>query len=160
MTTRVAQAIKQTRPFASEEHEVFVALQRLASDLSQGVAELLKPSGISGPQYNVLRILRGAGPTGLPCGEIGGRLVTRDPDVTRLLDRLEKQGLVTRSRESEDRRVVTTRITDAGVALLATLDDPLAALHRRQLGHLGSERLRQLRELIDLAAAPSASDAR
>jgi DNA-binding MarR family transcriptional regulator len=95
----------------------------------------------------VLRILRGS-PEGLPCGEIASRMVNRDPDVTRLLDRLEKRELVSRCRENKDRRTVMTRITDEGLQLLGRLDEPVQSLHRRQLGHLGRERLRALTELL------------
>jgi DNA-binding MarR family transcriptional regulator len=130
------------------EHAAFLAIQRLASDLSQGVAELLKEASLSGPQYNVLRILRGAGGPGLACGEIADRLIARDPDMTRLLDRLERRGLVSRVRESEDRRIVTTRITPAGLQLLATLDEPISQLHQSQLAHLGAEKLEALLALL------------
>jgi DNA-binding MarR family transcriptional regulator len=96
----------------------------------------------------VLRILRGA-PEGLTCGEIGERMITRDPDITRLLDRLEKRKLIARSRESEDRRVVVARITRGGLDVLARLDGPVREVHRAQLGHLGRERLRALAELLE-----------
>ena len=153
MPSRLATAIKQTKPFVSTEEEVFLAVQRTASELNQGIGELLKPEGITGPQYNVLRILRGSGDEGLACREIGERLVTRDPDVTRLLDRMESQGLIARARESADRRVVTTRITAKGRELLARLDKPIAELHLRQLGHLGQTKLRKLLELLEEARA-------
>ncbi len=133
------------------EQAAFLALQRLAADLGQEVAELLKPAGLSPAQYNVLRILRGAGDRGLPCGEIAARMITKDPDITRLLDRLEKRGLVTRARESGDRRVVTTRITDEAIALLASLDEPVVELHRRQLAPLGEARLEELLALLEEA---------
>jgi len=118
--------------------------------LSRGPLQVLKTEDLSGTQYNVLRILRGA-PEGLACGEIAGRMITRDPDVTRLLDRLEKRGLISRCRETKDRRTVMTRITSAGVKLLANLDEPVQAAHRRQLGHLGPKRLRALAELLRIA---------
>lgn len=111
---------------------------------------MLKTEDLSSTQYNVLRILRGV-PDGLPCGEIANRMITRDPDITRLLDRLEKRSLVSRCRETEDRRTVLTRITPEGLKLLARLDEPVVAAHRRQLGHLGRERLRALRELLEAA---------
>ncbi len=133
------------------EQTAFLGLQRAAADLGQQVAELLKPAGLSPAQYNVLRILRGAGEAGLPCGEIAARMITRDPDITRLLDRLEKRGLVSRARESGDRRVVTTRITDEARSLLGTLDEPVAALHRRQLAGLGEEKLHALVALLEQA---------
>ena len=95
----------------------------------------------------MLRILRGS-PEGLPCGEIASRMITRDPDITRLLDRLEKRGLISRCRETKDRRMVMARITPEGLKLLARLDEPVQAAHRKQLGHLGRERLRALTELL------------
>lgn len=144
--------IKQQKPFASVEHEVFVALQRLVADLTQDATELLKTAGLSGPQYNVLRIVRGAGAEGLTCSGIAERLIARDPDMTRLLDRLEKLGFISRSRDGADRRVVTTRLTEDGVAILAELDEPMHALHHRQLGHLGKAKLGQLLDLIESAS--------
>jgi DNA-binding MarR family transcriptional regulator len=122
-------------------------LLRTADMLSRRPAQLLKSQGLSANQYNVLRILRGA-PEGLPCGEIGNRMITRDPDITRLLDRLEDRGLISRSRESEDRRRVSASITGEGLKLLARMDAPIQELHRQQLGHVGRERLRQLSNLL------------
>lgn len=126
-------------------------LQRTADALLRGVEELLKPAGLTPSQYNVLRILRGAGPEGLACGEIAARMLTRDPDMTRLLDRLDKRGLVSRARGTSDRRVVVTRITSAGLKLLAALDEPLEELHKKQLQHLGRDRLKQLSALLEQA---------
>jgi DNA-binding MarR family transcriptional regulator len=154
MPSRLATAIKQTKPFVSTEEEAFLAVQRTASELNQGLAELLKPVGLTGPQYNVLRILRGAGEAGLACREIAERLVARDPDVTRLLDRMEKQRLIVRARESADRRVVITRITAKGRELVMQLDKPVSDLHLRQLGHLGQTKLQTLLELLDEARTP------
>lgn len=133
------------------EEVVFVSLLRAADLLSQNVAELLKPHGLSPAQYNVLRILRGAGEAGLPCGEIGARLIARDPDVTRLVDRMERRGLVSRARSRDDRRVVRVGATAAGLELLATLDGPILELHRRDLGEMGRERLRALLDLLEQA---------
>jgi len=124
-----------------------VDLVRTADLLSRAVVPVLKADKLSSTQYNVLRILRGSS-EGLPCGEIASRMITRDPDITRLLDRLEKRGLVSRCRETEDRRTVLTRITPEGLKLLARLDEPIEAAHRRQLGHMGRERLRVLQELL------------
>lgn len=146
---------EQPEPPAQLEHQVYLTVQRLAADLGHQTAELLKGSGLSPAQFNVLRILRGAGAGGLTCGEIGGRLITRDSDVTRLLDRLEKQGLVTRVRSTQDRRVVLTEITARGRSLLTDLDQPLAALHRAQLGQLGPQKLTHLLGLLDEAATAS-----
>ena len=123
-------------------------LFRTADLVSRAPAQLLKTEDLSPTQYNVLRILRGT-LGGLPCGEIASRMITRDPDVTRLLDRLGKRGLIARRRETKDRRVVLTRITSEGLELLARLDDPMQQAHRKQLGHLGRNRLQALTELLE-----------
>ena len=149
MTGNLQAAIRQTRPFASLEAEAFLNLQRSADHLMRGVAALLKGAELSPAQYNVLRILRGAGEAGLSCGEIGERMVTRDPDITRLLDRLQRRGLTSRTRARGDRRVVRVRLTEEGAALIKPLDGPVAALHRRQLGRLGARRLRTLIGLLE-----------
>jgi DNA-binding MarR family transcriptional regulator len=128
--------LRQTKPFALPEEELHLSLLRTADLLGRGFSTLLKDNGISAPQYNVLRILRGAGDAGLPCGEIAARMVTRDPDVTRLLDRLEQRGLIARGRGAEDRRVVSTRITDAGRELLDVVDPLVRGIHKHQLGVL------------------------
>jgi len=137
------------------EEAVFVDLVRTADRLSRPVTELLKTEDLSPPQYNVLRILRGS-PDGLNCGEIGRRMITRDPDITRLLDRLEKRGLISRRRDDQkDRRIVSARITARGLDLLARLDQPVREMHRRLLGHLGAERLRELAELLLACRTPA-----
>lgn len=125
-------------------------LMRTTDMLSRGLVKVLKTEDLSSTQYNVLRILRGS-PQGLPCGEIASRMITRDPDITRLLDRLEKRGLISRCRETEDRRMVMARVTADGLKLLARLDDPVQETHRQQLSHLGRERLRALAELLHAA---------
>jgi len=135
------------RRAACPEEAAFLDLLRTTDLLSRSLAHVLKPGDVSPTQYNVLRILRGS-PGGLPCGEIASRMITRDPDVTRLLDRMEKRGLISRCRETGDRRMVRARITAAGLALLAGLDGPVAAAHRQRLGHMGRERLRALAELL------------
>jgi len=129
------------------EEQVFINLMLTADLLSRRLEPVLKAAEISSTQYNVLRILRGA-PEGLPCGEIGSRMISRDPDITRLLDRLEKRGLVSRCRETRDRRLVLTRITDPGLKLLAQLDGPVLDAHYLQLGHLGQEKLKTLMALL------------
>ena len=130
----------------------FLDLQRTCDLLARGPAQILKNEDLSPTQYNVLRILRGS-PDGLPCGEIANRMITRDPDITRLLDRLEKRSLISRWRESKDRRVVLARITPNGLKLLTRLDQPVEEAHRKQLGHLGKDRLRALAELLAAARA-------
>lgn len=149
----LSQEIHQEKPFAGLEEEAFLGLQRTASLLMQALGRELKGHDLSPAQYNTLRILRGAGPDvltcgGLTCGEIGERLVSPGPDVTRLLDRLEQRGLVTRLRDAEDRRVVRARITPEGSDLLAGLDEPVDHTLRRLLGSLGPAKLRTLIELL------------
>lgn len=151
MMGRVPREIRKKKPFRCVEDEAFVSLLRTADALMQGVAAALKPAGLSPAQYNVLRILRGAGPDGLACREIGERMITKDPDITRLLDRLEERGLVARSRDRVDRRVITTRITDKGQRILRDLDKGIEKLHVMQLGHLGEQRLRSLLDLLEAA---------
>ena len=151
MASRLQSEIKQSQPFASLQEEALLNLQRTADLLSRRGAELLKPSKLTPTQYNVLRILRGAGRAGRSCREIGERMIAQDPDITRLLDRLEKRRLIARTREHRDRRVVTTRITAAGLDLLAGLDRPLAELNRRRFPGLSSRQLRQLIGLLEAA---------
>jgi DNA-binding MarR family transcriptional regulator len=141
---------KSTRRVSCPEEDAFLDLLRTTDMLSRGMVGVLKSEDLSSTQYNVLRILRGA-PEGLPCGEIANRMITRDPDVTRLLDRLEKRELISRCRETKDRRTVMARITPEGLKALGRLDEPVLAAHRRQLGHLGRERLKALAELLSVA---------
>ena len=136
------------------EEAAFLELLRTTDQLSRGLVPLLKGEQLSPTQYNVLRILRGA-TEGLPCGEIGQRMITRDPDITRLLDRLEKRGLIARWRDSKDRRMVLARITPEGLKMLGRLDEPIQEGHRKQLGHLGSGRLKTLCELLRVARRES-----
>ena len=143
----MVQSNTKRRMRAHSEEEAFLDLLRTTDLLSRGPAQVFKAEDLSATQYNVLRILRGA-PEGLACGEIGNRMITRDPDITRLLDRLEKRGLIARERDAKDRRMVLARITSEGLELLARLDEPVHEAHRRQLGHLGRERLTQLSELL------------
>jgi DNA-binding MarR family transcriptional regulator len=144
---KAAKPARGERTLSSPEEAVMLELIRTSDMLARGLVRVLKAENLSPTQYNVLRILRGA-PEGLPCGEIAGRMLTRDPDVTRLLDRLEKRQLISRCRETEDRRTVMTRITPEGLTILASLDEPVQAAHRHQLGHLGRERLRKLTQLL------------
>jgi DNA-binding MarR family transcriptional regulator len=147
--TKLQGELKQTRPFASREEEVYLSVQRTAELLWWGVNETLKRADLTPTQYNVLRILRGAGPEGISCSEISERLVTKDSDITRLLDRLEARGLISREREANDRRRINARATADGLRLLSELDAPVAECHRRQLGHLGARQLAALGKLLD-----------
>lgn len=130
------------------EREIYLLLQHVAGAFVQELAVVLRPAGITPEQYHVLRVLREAGPGGLACSSIAERSVSGDPDVTRLLDRLEKQGWASRSREASDRRVVMARATDEGLRLLEELEEPVAALHARQLEGLGPRDLPALRKLL------------
>ncbi len=141
--------LKQAKPFGNLREEAHVSVARTAAVLHDAFERILKPHGLSAAQYNVLRILRGAGDEGLCRYEVRERMVTRMPDVTRLLDRLEDAGLITRLRGTEDRRLVSTRLTKKGRHLVADLDGEVAAEHSRRLGHLSD---RQLQSLIDLLA--------
>jgi DNA-binding MarR family transcriptional regulator len=144
MAGRLQAEIRQRKPFVSPEEETYLNLVRTADALTRELELLLQPFGLTSTQYNVLRILRGAGEEGATCSGISERLLAFDPDVTRLLDRLEKVQLVQRSRSTTDRRVVMTTITPAGLELLEKLDQPLETLLRQQFRGIGRERLRQL----------------
>jgi len=124
--------------------EALVAVLRVANRLNLEVAALLKPHGLTVNQYNALRIMRGAGDAGVTCGQLGDRMMTHDPDITRLIDRLERFGWAVRERSSTDRRVVTGRITAAGLALLAGLDAEVASFDREMFAALDDRRLAQL----------------
>ena len=126
----------------------FDLLLRTGNELDQQLAQLLKPAGVTPAQYNVLRILHAAGSVGIPCGELSARLVRHDPDVTRMLDRLEARGLVERSRDTVDRRVVLARLTEAGRDVLRTLGRSVAALHARQFESLARDEFKELVALL------------
>jgi DNA-binding MarR family transcriptional regulator len=143
------EAINRGR-LGSLEEGVYINLLLTADVLTRKVEKVLRSADVSPTQYNVLRILRGSR-EGLPCREIANRMITRDPDITRLLDRLEKRGLILRRRETKDRRIVLARITPTGLDLLRELDVPITETHRKQLGHLGRERLRALVEVLEIA---------
>jgi DNA-binding MarR family transcriptional regulator len=138
-------------PFRSLEEETLVALQRTADRLRGRLSQMLKTHGLSPTQYNALRILRGAGDSGRTCSEIAERMISPDPDITRLLDRLERRGLAERSREGRDRRVTISRITHAGRELVATLDQPMEQFSRKMLKHMGEQKLRTLISLLENA---------
>lgn len=155
MSSKLQKELKQRKPFASPEEEVYLSILRTAETLSWGIAETLKEAELTPTQYNVLRILRGAGAEGATCGQISERMVTKDSDITRLLERLDARGLITRARDGHDRRFITVRITEEGLRLLASLDEPVAECHKRQIGHLGRERLAALGKLLDVTREPA-----
>jgi DNA-binding MarR family transcriptional regulator len=149
VTETIAAAIKQSRPFDSREEEVVLAVQRTAARILEPWMKYLKSTAqLTVSQYNVLRILRGARPSRLPCTEISNRMVARDPDVTRLIDRLAARGLVDRTRDTRDRRVVEIGITNAGLALLKRLDPAVKRYPKDILAGLGPKRLEQLATLL------------
>jgi DNA-binding MarR family transcriptional regulator len=147
MGRTLREELKQTKPFRGLEEEATLNIARTAAVLEHGLTQALKPFGVTPTQYNVLRILRGAGADGLCRNEVGERLIRRVPDVTRLLDRMEEEGLIVRQRSREDRRLVGTKLAAKGEAILDKLDHEICGIHRRHLGHLDRD---QLRTLIDL----------
>jgi len=149
MCPRLVTGTRSSRGPSTTEEEVSLNILRTAALLEHAVAERLKPHGLTMTQYNVLRILRGAGDDGLCRNEVGGRMLKAVPDVTRLLDRLEEAGLVDRVRDEEDRRFVTARITASGLAKLAVLDGPVTRMHEELLGHMKKSDLRRLAELLE-----------
>jgi DNA-binding MarR family transcriptional regulator len=149
MTLR--EEIRQTRPFGSPAEEAFLALARTADVLARDFEALFRSRGLTQPRYNALRILRGAGREGLPCLEVAARMVTRAPDITRLVAGLERDGLVERRRADEDRRVVRVAATARALRLLARLDAPLRETHRCQLDHMSAAELRTLTRLLEKA---------
>jgi len=155
MTSELKADLKQNKPFLSLHQEATLNIQRTANLLGDEFEVVLKPYEITRTQYNVLRILRGAEPDGLCRNEIRERLINRMPDATRLLDRMESAGLVTRSREEEDRRMVRTRITAQGRKIVDDLDQPVNSHHGEQLGHLSSEELHTLIKLLTKARNPA-----
>jgi DNA-binding MarR family transcriptional regulator len=148
MSTPLRDEIRQTKPFASAQQEAFLSIGRTWAVLEHAFAEALKPYRLTPTQYNVLRILRGAGEDGLCRGEVMERMIARVPDATRLLDRMEAAGWIERARSATDRRFVTTRITREGLDLLAELDEPVLALHREHFSSLSGEQLGSLVELL------------
>jgi DNA-binding MarR family transcriptional regulator len=149
MAGKLVREIQQTKPFALLEEEAFLNLVRTSEFLQQRISELFKGYQLTPTQYNLLRILRGAGRDGITCSQAGERMVTHDPDVTRLMDRLEARRLILRERSREDRRVVVTRISDEGLALVNSLDQPIEASMKQHLGHLGRPKLEQLVDLLE-----------
>src|ERR1700744_5107077 len=149
MGGKLQKELHKVRPFECVQQELFLNLIRPADHLTREFESLLKPLNLSPTQYNILRILRGAGEGGMPCKGIGEHLITRDPDITRLLDRLEARSLITRHRDTKDRRVVSTRLTAEGTKILKELDKPVVDLHRAQLEHLAESKITHLIDLLE-----------
>ena len=144
MTSRLLAELKQTKPFPRAGQEALVSILRTAAILEHEINEALKPFGLTSTQYNVLRILRGAGSAGLCGREVGERLVTPVPDVPRLLDRMTEAGLVARERDAADRRHVTARITAKGLRLLDDVAPALGAIEQKRIGGLGPNQVQAL----------------
>jgi DNA-binding MarR family transcriptional regulator len=142
-------SLRSNHTTGSPESHLFVAFMQIADVLGSEAEQVVKSAGLTGAQYNVLRILRGAGRDGLACREIGERMISRDPDITRLLDRMEKRGLITRKRQSDDRRVVKTCGTPRGLQLLKTLDQPVQELHKRQFQRMNAKKLSSLAAMLE-----------
>lgn len=156
MASGLRKELRQSRPFQRAEHEAFLSVLRTAAVLTDELEQVLKPEGLSLAQYNVLRILRGSEPHGLCRNEVRDRMLTRMPDMTRLLDRMENAGLVARARSAADRRLVTTRITERAMDVLERLEDAVAEEHRRRFGHLSKSDIRQLLGLLERVREPGA----
>jgi len=154
--SKLQQELKQSVPFRSREQEAYLSLLRTADALEAQVEAKLKEFGLTGTQYNALRILRGAGPEGLPCSEIGERMITRDPDITRLLNRLQSRGLAIRTRGKSDRRVICGKITAEGQKLLREIDEPLEKFGHEILKHVSQEKLQELIGLLELVRSGKA----
>lgn len=172
MSGKLLREIHKAKPFESPQQEAFLNVIRTADHLMRGFEELLKPHNLSPTQYNVLRILRGMGEAGcsgeahgngasangagagVPCKTIGEHMITREPDITRLLDRLETRGLISRQRDTRDRRVVFTRVTAEGLRILQELDTPVRDFHQRQLAHMSEPQVAELINLLEQVRSP------
>jgi DNA-binding MarR family transcriptional regulator len=143
--------IEQAVAFASAEEEALLNLVRTADQLNRAMQRIIKPWGVTATQYNVLRILRGAGAGGVTCAEIGKRMLTQDPDITRLLRRLKALQLIRQHRDRRDRRVVRTVISETGLQLLGEMDPAMNRAPRELIGHLGENEIAELIRLLELA---------
>jgi DNA-binding MarR family transcriptional regulator len=150
MERRLREELKQTKPFASVEEEVVVEIQRTAQVVMRWCVEALKPSGLTPQQFNVLRILRGASPNPLSASQICERMVTYDPDLTRLLDRLEAAGMIRKERDAADRRVVNVHVTEAGRETVERATLAARARIAEALRGIGENRLGELADLLEL----------
>jgi DNA-binding MarR family transcriptional regulator len=155
MANKLQHEIKQSSPFSTLEEEAILNLVRTADSLQNSFRLMLKPHALTPTQYNALRVLRGAGPGGLTCSELGNRLISEVPDITRLVDRLARQNLVVRHRDKQDRRVIHTEITAGGLEKLRALDPLVTESVQNQVKHMGSRRLSLLIDLLEEAREPA-----
>lgn len=144
MAGKLQTEIQQTKPFAAIEEEAVLNIVRTAEVVQRSIADFLKEFDLSAAQYNILRILRGAGAAGASCSQIGERMLTHDPDITRLLDRMEARGLIVRERSSTDRRAIITRISKDGMKLVNGIDVPIRAVTQARMGKFGRDALAKL----------------
>jgi DNA-binding MarR family transcriptional regulator len=149
MADRLKEEIQQTKPFSGVEQEALLNIHRTSGHIQHVLQQMLKGHGLTEPQYNVLRILRGAGSGGLRCSDIGDRMVSRDPDVTRLLERLQRQLLIERRRDGRDRRVIYSRISASGLQALRELDPLVESASKSLLGHMSRQKLSELIGLLE-----------
>lgn len=156
MVSALRKELRQNRPFDTAEQEAFLSVLRTAAVLTDEMDQILRPEGLSLAQYNVLRILRGAEPHGLCRNEVRDRMLTRMPDMTRLLDRMETAGLVARTRSRTDRRLVRTRITERALQVLDRVGSTVTEEHRRRFGHLGKSEVRGLIVVLERVREPGA----
>ena len=149
MANKLKEEIRQNKPFSGLEQEALLNIRRTSGHIEHITQQIFKEQGLTDSQYNVLRILRGAGPEGLRCSEIGERMITRDPDITRLLNRLQRRRLVGRHRDTRDRRVIHIRITAAGSAILQELDPVVEGAAVSTLSHVSQDKLVVLIDLLE-----------
>jgi DNA-binding MarR family transcriptional regulator len=143
--------IAQAGPFSSIEEEAVLNLMRTTDCLQRAFQHRIRDWGVTSTQYNVLRILRGAEPHGLTCSAIGDRMITAEPDITRLLGRMKRLKLIKQQRDKNDRRVVWTQISAAGLDLLGKMDSAVTRAPKDLLGHLDRKDLAELTRLLELA---------
>jgi len=159
MKRRLQDELKQSKPFPTLEEEVYLEIQRTAQATARWIARVLKPAGLSESQFNLLRILRGCSPDGLSSSRIAERMVKHDPDLTRLLDRLEAGGLVEKFRDTRDRRVVNARITKAGLSVVERISEAARRTLVAALRPLGPRKLETLANLLELVRGTADPDA-
>ncbi|HMQ04954.1 MAG TPA: MarR family transcriptional regulator [Pyrinomonadaceae bacterium] len=151
MSVALQKELQQTKPFASLQEAAHLAVLVTAERFKTNASHIFKTKDLTPAQYNVLRILRGAGEEGISCTDISGRMITRDSDITRMLDRLEARGLITRRRQANDRRVVKAFISEAGLEVLNDLDGPLSTFNQDQMAGLSEKELNSLIKLLEKA---------
>ena len=145
--------IAQSQAFSSAEEEALLNLLRTADCLQRAMQRMIRPWGVTLTQYNVLRILRGAQPRGLTCTAVGDRMITAEPDITRLLARLKSLKLIRQQRDKHDKRVIWTQISPTGLALLNESDNAVQQYPRELVGHLDKTQLADLILLLEQARA-------